>query len=157
MRLVEDLIMRIIETQPNTQEAIDLMEELSRSLENITGNSGKASFDSNDVCVPRSLFVVAYDEAGKAIGCGAIRPISEDIAEVKRMFAKTKANGVGSEILHYLEKQAQKLGYSTLWLETRLINKRAVTFYENRGFYHIPNYGKYENMPEAVCFEKKII
>ena len=149
--------MRIIETQPNTQVAIDLMEELSRSLENITGNSGKASFASNDICVPRALFVVAYDEAGKAIGCGAIRPISEDIAEVKRMFAKTKANGIGSEILQYLEKQAQKLGYSTLWLETRIINKRAVAFYESRGYYRIPNYGKYVNMAEAVCFEKKII
>lgn len=149
--------MRIIETQPNIQDAIELMEELSKSLETITGNSGKGSFDANDVCVPRSLFVIAYDEEGKAIGCGAIRPINEDIAEVKRMFAKTKGIGVGSEILHYLEEQAQKLGYSALWLETRLINERAVAFYEKRGYYRISNYGKYVNRSEAVCFEKKLI
>ncbi|MFA9379194.1 MAG: GNAT family N-acetyltransferase [Lachnotalea sp.] len=42
------------------------------------------------------------------------------------MFAKAKEIGVGSEILQHLENQAQKLGYSALWLETRLINKRAV-------------------------------
>lgn len=148
--------MRIIETKPNTQDAIDLMEELSRSLELITGDSGKSSFNSNDVCIPRSLFVVAYNECGEAIGCGALRPINEKVAEVKRMFAKNKSIGVGSEILRYLEKQAQKLGYSSLWLETRLINKRAVTFYEKRGYYRIPNYGKYVNKPEAVCFEKHI-
>lgn len=148
--------MRIIETQPNIQDAVDLMEELSKSLELITGDSGKSSFNSNDVCVPRSLFVVAYDEYGEAIGCGAIRPINEDVAEVKRMFAKTKKRGVGSEILHYLEKQAQNLGYSTLWLETRVVNKRAVSFYEKRGYYRIPNYGKYVNRPEAVCFAKNI-
>jgi GNAT superfamily N-acetyltransferase len=147
----------IIETQPNTQDAIELMEELSKSLEFITGDSGKSSFNSNDVCVPRSLFVVAYNEDGKAIGCGAIRPITTDIAEVKRMFSKAKANGVGSEILCYLENHAQKLGYSALWLETRLINKRAVEFYEKRGYCRIPNYGRYVNKPEAVCFEKKII
>ncbi|MCQ2013219.1 GNAT family N-acetyltransferase [Clostridium butyricum] len=149
--------MRIIETQPNTQDAISLMEQLSNSLEVITGDSGKNSFNSNDVCVPRSLFVVAYNEDGEAIGCGAIRPINEDVAEVKRMFAKTKAIGVGSEILHYLENHAQKLGYSALWLETRLINKRAVSFYEKKGYHRISNYGKYVNKSEAVCFEKNII
>jgi hypothetical protein len=25
------------------------------------------------------------------------------------------------------------------------------------GYYRIPNYGKYANKPEAVCFEKNII
>jgi len=149
--------MRIIETQPNTQDAIDLMKKLSENLELITGDSGKNSFNPNDVCVPRSLFVVAYNEYGEAIGCGAIRPINQDVAEVKRMFAKTKAIGVGSEILHHLENQAQKLGYSAIWLETRLINKRAVSFYEKKGYHRISNYGKYVNKPEAVCFEKNII
>ena len=148
--------MKIIETLPNTQDAIALMEELSKSLEKITGNNGKSSFDPNDVCVPRSLFVVAYDDNGQAIGCGAIRPLNESIAEVKRMFSKTKGSGVGSVILDYLEKQAVRLGYSALWLETRLVNKRAVAFYEKRGYCRIPNYGKYVNRPEAVCFEKKI-
>ena len=149
--------MRIIETQPNTQDAINLMEELSKSLEFITSDSGKNSFNSNDVCVPRSLFVIAYNENGEAIGCGAIRPINEYVAEVKRMFAKIKAIGVGSEILQHLENQAQKLGYSALWVETRLINKRAVSFYEKKGYHRISNYGKYVNKPEAVCFEKNII
>lgn len=149
--------MRIIETQPNTQDAINLMEELSNSLEFITGDSGENSFNSNDVSVPRSLFVVAYNEDGEAIGCGAIRPINEAIAEVKRMFAKTKAIGVGSEIFQHLENEAQKLGYSALWLETRLINKKAVSFYEKRGYHRISNYGKYVNRPEAICFEKNII
>lgn len=149
--------MKITETQANTQDAINLMEELSKSLEFITGDSGKNSFNSNDVSVPRSLFVVAYNEEGEAIGCGAIRPINEEVAEVKRMFAKTKEIGVGSEILHYLENGAQKLGYSALWLETRLINERAVRFYEKNGYHRISNYGKYVNKPEAVCFEKNII
>ena len=148
--------MRIIETQPNTQDAINLMEELSKRLEVITGDSGKNSFQSDDVSAPRSLFVIAYQEEGEAIGCGALRPINEEIAEVKRMFAKTKDNGVGSEILQYLEKQAKELGYSALWLETRLINKNAVSFYEKKGYHRISNYGKYRDRPEAVCFEKKI-
>lgn len=149
--------MKIIATHPNVPDAILLMNELSQSLESITGSTGRNSFNLKDVYAPRSLFAVAYSEDGKAIGCGAIRPINEDIAEVKRMFAKTKAIGVGTAILNYLEIEAKKMGYSALWLETRLINKLAVTFYESRGYHHISNYGKYVNNPEAVCFEKNII
>lgn len=149
--------MKIIETRPDEPDALLLIDELSQNLKSITGNSGKNSFNLNDVCIPRSLFVVAYNENGEGIGCGGLRPINENIAEVKRMFAKAKGIGVGTEILHYLEIKAQKFGYSTLWLETRLINKRAVLFYEKKGYHRISNYGKYINNPKAVCFEKRII
>lgn len=149
--------MNIIKKNPNSPDALILIDELSMNLEAITGDSGKSSFNPDDVCVPRSLFVIAYDEDGEAIGCGGIQPINENIAELKRMYAKVKSKGIGSEILLYLEIEAQKLGYSILWLETRLINERAISFYEKRGYYRMPNYGKYVNHPEAVCYEKRII
>ena len=148
--------MKIVEENPNTPNAILLMDELSEVLEGITGHSGRNSFNPKDVCVPGSLFVIAYNEDGEAIGCGAIRPINENIAEVKRMYTKSKAQGVGTKVLCYLEIQALKLGYSTLWVETRLINEGAVLFYESRDYHRIINYGKYVNNPEAVCFEKQI-
>lgn len=148
--------MKIIESNPKASDALKLMDELSETLETITGNSGRNSFNSDDVCVPRSLFVVAYNEENEAIGCGALRPINDNTAEIKRMYAKTKAKGVGTEILCYLEKQARKLGYNTIWIETRLINETAVSFYEKKGYKRIPNYGKYVDRPEAVCFEKRL-
>lgn len=149
--------MKIVKMQPDAPDALLLMEELSRNLESITGNSGKNSFNPDDVRVPRSLFVIAYDEAGEAMGCGAVRPISENTAEVKRMFARIKGAGVGTKILHYLEIHAKEFGYTVLRLETRLINTRAVAFYEKEGYHRIPSYGRYVNRPEAVCFEKTIV
>lgn len=149
--------MKIIEKKPNEADAILLMEELSKTLEAITGASGKNSFNSEDVCVPRSLFVIAYDEEEEPIGCGAIRPIDENVAELKRMFAKVKTKGVGTQILSYLEMQAKKLGYSAIWLETRLINEDAVLFYKKNGYRKISNYGKYAGNSKAICFEKKLI
>lgn len=149
--------MKIIEKSSNTPEAILLMNELSEILESITGDSGKNSFNPNDICGSNAVFVIAYNQNEEAIGCGAIRPIDEKTAEVKRMYAKSKAKGVGTKILCYLEKRAQEIGYSVLRLETRLINKRAVYFYEGRGYNRILNYGKYVNKPEAICFEKSIV
>ena len=149
--------MKIIEKSPNIPEAILLMEELSEILKSITGDSGKNSFNPNDICGSKALFVIAYNENEEAVGCGAIRPIDEKTAEVKRMYASTKEKGVGTKILCYLEKRAQEMGYSVLCLETRLINERAVSFYESRGYQRIVNYGKYANRPEAVCLEKNIV
>lgn len=148
--------MRIVEISPYTQDALKLMDELSKTLEKITGSSGRNSFNNDDVCVSRALFAEAYNEENEAVGCGALRPINDNTAEIKRMYAKTKAKGIGSEILCYLEKQARELGYNTIWIETRLINETAVSFYEKKGYQRIPNYGKYVDRPEAVCFEKRL-
>lgn len=149
--------MRIIDISPTSPDAIQMMNELSDKLESITGNSGRHSFNTDDVCVSSSLFAVAYDDNEKPIGCGAIRPINQEIAELKRMYACAEGKGIGSTILGYLEIKAQELGYSAIWLETRLVNSTAVSFYEKKGYVRIPNYGKYVNNPEAVCFEKRLI
>ncbi|MFL0252405.1 GNAT family N-acetyltransferase [Clostridium neuense] len=149
--------MKIIEKDPHSQDAFEMMEELSQTLKKITGDSGKSSFNVQDIADARAVFVVAYSDQGEPIGCGAIRPINENTAEVKRMYAKSKAKGIGTAILSYLEGQAKKLGYSKFWLETRLINKRAVNFYERRGYHRIANYGKYAGRAESVCFEKAMI
>lgn len=142
---------------PDTRDAIQLMDELSAALEAITGNSGRGSFNPGDVCVPRALFAVARNKDGEAVGCGAIRPMDTGIAEVKRMYARTKGAGIGTQILSCLEEKARDLGYTALRLETRKVNREAVAFYESRGYYRIPNYGKYIDNDEAVCFEKKLI
>jgi ribosomal protein S18 acetylase RimI-like enzyme len=48
------------------------------------------------------------------------------------------------------------VGYKALGLETRLVNERAVTFYERRGYRRISNLGKYVGSTKAVCFEKQL-
>jgi GNAT superfamily N-acetyltransferase len=137
---------------PESDEATSLLTELSQKLAEITGNDGKSSFDISDMFAPRSLFVVAKNKNEKAVGCGAIRPISDEIAEIKRMYSKEK--GVGTAVLKYLETKAFEFGYKELRLETRRVNEYAVNFYLKNGFREIPNYGKYAGRPEAVCFSK---
>ena len=53
--------MRIVERSLMEADAILLMEELSETLRSITGHNGKNSFNSDDVCVPRSLFVIVLE------------------------------------------------------------------------------------------------
>lgn len=141
---------------PTSAVAGQLMDELSATLAAITGDSGRSSFDPDDVRVPKALFVVARNEEKQTVGCGAFRPLQDEIAEVKRMYSRPGSVGVGSAILAYLEAEAAGMGYKAFWLETRLVNERAVRFYERRGYSRIPNYGKYIGNPKAVCFEKRL-
>ncbi len=62
----------IKEEDPTTSDALKLMNELSNVLESIAGSSGRSSFNLSDVCGQRSIFVVARDDNGKTVGCGAI-------------------------------------------------------------------------------------
>ncbi|QJD93958.1 GNAT family N-acetyltransferase [Duganella dendranthematis] len=148
--------MHLIEEDPTAPESVLLMAELSTALEAITGDSGRASFDADDVRGPAACFVVARSDSGAALGCGAFRPLEPGVAEIKRMYARHGTSGVGSAVLRYLEGEAQALGYQAVWLETRLVNRRAMDFYEARGYQRIANYGKYIGNPLAVCFEKQL-
>ncbi|NVM77802.1 GNAT superfamily N-acetyltransferase [Duganella sp. SG902] len=141
---------------PGAADSLALMDELSTALEAITGDGGRSSFDVDDVRGPMACFVVARDLNGAALGCGALRPLEPGVAEIKRMYARHGTSGVGSAVLRYLEEEAVAMGYQAIWLETRLVNRRAVDFYEARGYTRIANYGKYIGNPLAVCFEKQL-
>lgn len=142
---------------PDHPDAQALMDELSQALQAITGDSGRSSFSADDVRGPRSVFVVARDPSGQAVGCGALRPLSPDVAELKRMFARRSGQGVGLALLAALEAQARALGYGQLWLETRAVNGRAVRFYERQGYRRLPNFGRYVGQAGAVCFGKTLV
>ena len=139
---------------PDSVDARVLVDELSAALAAITGDSGKASFSADDARVARSLFVVAKGAAGQLLGCAALRPLEGDVGEIKRMFARPGSGGAGAALLAHVEQAARTFGYRELWLETRKVNTRAVTFYEKHGYRTIPNYGKYVGRDDAVCLGK---
>ncbi|GGY53230.1 GNAT family N-acetyltransferase [Pseudoduganella albidiflava] len=141
---------------PASADALALMRELSGVLRGITGDDGTASFDPAGCTV----FAIARDGAGTAVGCGALRPLDGEfsgIAEIKRMYARPGSGAaVGSAVLAFLEAQAAALGYHGLWLETRKVNTRAVRFYEGLGYLRIPNFGRYAGNDAAACFGKRL-
>ena len=133
-----------------------MLAALSEFLERITGSSGEGSFAVDDLRAANACFVVARDDDKKAVGCAALRPLTPNIAELKRMFAVPGESGVGSELLAFLETKAAQMGYREIWLETRKVNTKAMSFYQRRGYKRIPNFGKYATRPEAVCFGKSV-
>lgn len=143
-------------SDPLSLESQILIEKLSAELAIITGDNGKKNFTIDSIGEDRSLWVLAKNEKGDAVGCGAIRPLTEGIAEVKRMFSNQSSLGIGYALLTFLENSAKTMGYNELWLETRRVNTRAVKFYRKNGYISINNYGPYVGHDEAICFSKKL-
>jgi putative acetyltransferase len=102
----------------------------------------------------RSLLLVAPDD-GKVIGTGGIRKLKEDVAELKRIWLLEEYHGqqVGFRMVSLLLDFAREQGYTTSYLETTRLNKRALGFYQKLGFYEIPS--PYEDADE-VSMELKL-
>jgi len=142
------------DVDPDDAEAQQLLAELSDILQALTGSSGRSSFSAADARGPGSRFVVARDASGRAVGCGALRPLQPGVAELKRMYARAGTRGVGAAVLAHLETAARELGYRAVWLETRAVNTRAVAFYTRQGYRRIDNFGRYVGNAAAVCLGK---
>jgi GNAT superfamily N-acetyltransferase len=140
---------------PDSADARALMAELDAALAAICGDSGAGSFDPADVRGPGSVFLVARDSDGEAVGCGALRPLVPGVAELKRMYARA-GSGAGRHVLAALEEQAARFGYRELWLSTRRVNLKALAFYGRNGFETVENYGRYVGRKKSVCLGKRL-
>ena len=100
--------------------------------------------------------VVAYNEANRAVGCGAIKQFETGTMEVKRMFVplEERGKGIAGEILRELEIWAKELGNDKCILETGIKQPEAISLYKKSGYRFIDNYGQYAGVENSVCFAK---
>lgn len=101
-------------SDPLSPDSRHLIEKLSAELASITGDSGKSNFTITSMDEERALWALAKDRKGNAIGCGAFRPLTEKIAELKRMYSDRSSPGIGNALLTFLEASAKSLGYDEL-------------------------------------------
>ena len=74
----------VMTEDPGTPDAVALLDELSAALQAITGSSGQASFDANDVRVDNARFVVARDRDGQPVSLKSSACIRACPAPVRR-------------------------------------------------------------------------
>jgi GNAT superfamily N-acetyltransferase len=92
-----------------------------------------------------AVVLVARDASGEAVGCGALRPLGDGVAEVKGMYVVPGARGRGLSkvVLAGLEAAARDRGWTTLRLETGPRQPEAMALYERAGYRSIPAFGAY--------------
>lgn len=102
------------------------------------------------------IFLVAVDDAGEPIGCGALRRLDATSAELKRMYVvpASRGSGVATGVLRALEAAATDRGWPTLRLETGPAQPDAMRFYEREGYERIPLFGAYAGSDRSVCYQR---
>jgi len=112
-------------------------------------------FSPAEAAESREVFLVAR-LAGHPVGCGALRRIDEEKAEIKRMYVAPagRRNGFARQIIAELESQAVQFGYRAIFLETGIRQPEAQGLYESCGYRRIPSFGNYAGNPTSVCFKK---
>ena len=136
-----------------------LIQSLNAELSERYPEEGANHFrlDSEEVAEGRGAFLVAYRD-GHPVGCGAIRLLDVDTAEIKRMYVGpgARGHGIGRMILDSLESEARRLGARRLVLETGERQPEAVALYARAGFSRIPAFGEYIGSPLSVCMAKSL-
>ncbi|WP_210330754.1 GNAT family N-acetyltransferase [Aliikangiella sp. G2MR2-5] len=105
---------------------------------------------------PDGAIYLAYYQ-GKAVGCVAVRPIKDDICEMKRLYVKPEVQGlaIGRKLATLVIEKAKRIGYKRMQLDTLERLQAALSLYESLGFKRIDSY--YENpLPEVVFMELKL-
>lgn len=120
---------------------------------------GATHFDlaAEEVAPGRGAFVVAWRD-DRAVGCGAVRRLEADVAEIKRMFVAETARraGIAGRILARLEDEARALGITRLVLETGERQPEALALYRRAGFVEIPRFGAYVDSALSLCMAKTL-
>jgi GNAT superfamily N-acetyltransferase len=149
-------MIRLIRTDSDNNDFIELVKLLDAELAILDGDEHAFYAQLNKTDKIKHV-IVAY-ENDKPISCGAIREYSPTIMEVKRMYTKPggRSKGIATKILNELEKWASELSYQKCILETGKRQPDAIWLYQKNGYRAILNYGKYVEMENSVCFEKKI-
>jgi putative acetyltransferase len=108
---------------------------------------------------PGITFWSVYD-GGQLVGCGAIKRLDDDHAEVKSMRAATdrKRSGVASMMLEHIFREARARGFSRLSLETGSTPdfEPARKLYEKFGFEYCGPFADYRLDPYSVFMTKAL-
>jgi GNAT superfamily N-acetyltransferase len=98
-----------------------------------------------------SVVLVARTPEGVALGCGALRHLGGDEAELKRMYVvpEARGRGVSKVLLAGLEEAALERGWRTLRLETGPRQPEAIGLYERAGYRPIGAFGAYIGATDA--------
>lgn len=104
---------------------------------------------------PRGIFLVMRMN-GNPVGCGGLKPMTDDAAYLKRMWIAPGARGLGfaRRLLSTLEQSARTIGYSVVRLETNKALIEAQQLYRSSGYREVPAFN--DEIYAHHWFEKQL-
>jgi len=134
-----------------------LIDELDALLEPLYPRESRHGYSVEKLLAEGVAFFLIR-ENGVPAGCGAIKLVGNEYAEIKRMYVRPQFRGVGLAklMLRYLSNYVHAHGIELLRLETGIYQPDAIGLYEREGFRLIPPFGEYREDPLSRFYEKRL-
>ncbi len=116
---------------------------------------GAATADAESLRPPHGVFLLArVDDA--VVGCGGLRTLGAEVAEVKRMWVDPnwRGLGLGRRLLARLEEAARGTGHRRVRLDTASELSEAIALYSAAGYHET---ARYNDNPYAKHWFEKVL
>ena len=151
--------LRLVNSLKQIKIAKELFREYAESLEiNLDFQDFEREFKElpGEYGPPSGRLFLAYYNT-KPAGCVALKKMTNEICEMKRLFVRPefRGKGIGKIFTKKIILEAKVIGYSKMRLDTISSMKAAVQIYRSFGFYETEPY--YDNpVSDAIYFELEL-
>ncbi|MFB9834753.1 GNAT family N-acetyltransferase [Actinoallomurus acaciae] len=151
--------MNIVVDDLSGPQIAEFLREHVRQMRSITPLESKHALDLDALREPEVTFWSVMDE-DSVVGCGAIKRLDADHAELKSMRtapARTRG-GVASRLLEHILTEAKRMGFTRLSLETGSAEffLPARKLYEKFGFDYCEPFADYRLDPHSVFMTRPL-
>jgi putative acetyltransferase len=140
-------------------EIAALLEEHIRDMKSISPPESKHAMDLDGLRKPEITFWTIWDHSHLA-GCGAIKELNRQHAEIKSMRTSSKflRRGVAKILLQHIIEEARRRQYRRLSLETGSMAyfEPARRLYASFGFNNCIPFANYKEDPNSVFMTKEL-
>lgn len=140
----------------------EIYELLQEHLQSVALHSPPESVHALDIEALRKPEITFWSvwENGELVGCGALKELDSQHAEIKSMRTSSLhlRKGVAKNLLNHILEEAKRRGYSRLSLETGSMEafEPARKLYANFGFIYCEPFADYVEDPYSVFMTREL-
>jgi putative acetyltransferase len=148
-------VISITQELPDSPDARVLIHELDQYLIPMYPTESRYGFSVERLIEEQVVFFILRSDKFPA-GCGGVKCLETEYAEVKRMYIRPafRGQGLSKLILKHLEEYTRAQDINILRLETGIYQYEAISLYDRMGFRQIPPFGNYHEGPYNIFYEK---
>ncbi|MCG5218215.1 GNAT family N-acetyltransferase [Streptosporangium sp. KLBMP 9127] len=151
--------MQIVVDDLSGPQIAEFLDEHVQEMRSTTPLESKHALDLDGLRKPEITFWSVMDD-DTVVGCGAIKRLDADHAEVKAMrtTAKRKQSGIASLLLDHIITEAKRMGFTRLSLETGATEffLPARKLYEKFGFDYCEPFADYRPDPYSAFMTRAL-
>lgn len=142
-----------------SKEIADFLEEHIAEMKSVSPPESKHALDLDGLRTPAITFWTVWDDSN-LVGCGAIKELDVEHAEIKSMRTKASCRnkGIASMLLQHILQEAKSRGYRRSSLETGSMPffEPARNLYLKHGFDYCAPFSTYKEDPNSVFMTKDL-